>query len=316
MAITPEQANAVNPTPPNGSVKENTNPQSVTEYPKNYCTTTQCGHHFELNGSKNGERIRLLHCNGHFIDIDEKGDIYINANENIHAAAPGNMTVKVGDDVKKDKLTIHVVGNAHLQVEGDMHTEVWGDRYDKVDGKWEMRADNMLLISNNNVGISADNNLKLDAPNFSTKMSFGENDLEEGGEIVDTIKGNRVIEMTKPGGVFAIRSAGDLQILTAGCRYDKVERNYFTYVDGKMKTTVVGEDIDCEDNADDNTSGAWVEAPEDSPYGNPTAWEISAGESTRIAADKDVHISAQENMKIEAQGDKIEIQCDNGIYLN
>jgi len=315
MAITSDQAAAVNPTPPNGKETPNPNPQSKNEYPKNFAVVTQCGHAYELNGSKGGERIRLLHCSGHFIDMDEKGDIYLIANQNIHAQAPGNMTVKVGDDVKKDKLVVHVIGNAHFQVEGDMHTEVWGDRYDKVDGKWEVKADSLFLQASNNMAIAADNNLKMDAPNVSTKMSFGENDLEEGGEIIDTIKGNRVIEMTKPGGVFAIRSEGDLQILTKGCRYDKVERNFFTYVDGKMKTSVAGEDVDCEDNADDNTSGAWTEKPEDSPYGNPTSWEVSAAESTRISS-KDLHLTAEENMKIEAAGDKIEVVCDNGIYLN
>jgi hypothetical protein len=29
-----------------------------------------------------------------------------------------------------------------------------------------------------------------------------------------------------------------------------------------------------------------------------------------------MHLYATENMKVEAAGDKIEIVCDNGIYLN
>ena len=44
-----------------GSVTPNESPQTVTIYPKNYVTTTSCGHTIELDNSEDGERIRVIH---------------------------------------------------------------------------------------------------------------------------------------------------------------------------------------------------------------------------------------------------------------
>ena len=298
-----------------GSVEENQSPKIKVEYPKNFVFNTDCGHKIEMNGTEDGERIRLINCHGHFIDIDEDGHIYIMANEDIIARAPSNMGIKVGGDPKKDKLMIHVVGNAHFNIEGDMHTEVQGDRFDRVDGNWEMKCGKQMIVySDQNMALNAENTISLDANTINQKMSFGNNDLAEGGEIRDIIKGNRVISMTKEGGVFAILSEGDLQIRAKGCRYDTVGTNFFTNVEGKMKTSVVGDDFDCITGGVTD-GGSWTRKPTDSPYGNPTAWQVNAGEGARIVS-KDVHLYATENMKVEAAGDKIEIVCDNGIYLN
>ena len=298
-----------------GSVQENDTPKIPVEYPKGYVFNTQCGHKIEMNSTEGGERIRLMNCHGHFIDIDEDGHIYIMANEDIIARAPGNMAVKVGGDIKEDKLVIHVVGNAHMTVEGDMHTETRGNRYDKVDGTWEMKAGEvMFLQSDENIAVKAENRLELNANSINQKMTFAKNDLSEGGEIRDVIKGNRVIEMSKEGGVFAILSKGDLQIRAEGCRYDTVGTNYFTNVEGKMKTSVVGDDLDCITGGVTD-GGSWTRKPADSPYGNPTAWQVNAGEGARIVS-TDMHLNATENIKIQAAGDEVKIECDNGIYLN
>lgn len=297
-----------------GSVEENNSPKIKVEYPKNFVQATECGHKFEMNNTDKGQRIRLLNCQGHFIDIDEDGHIYIIANEDIIASAPGNMGIKVGGDIKNDKLVVHVIGNAHLQVEGDMHTEVYGDRYDKVDGLWQIRAGDMTINSDGNIGVNADDRLKVEANSIDQKMSFGNNDLAEGGEIYDEIKGNRVISMTKEGGVFAILSEGDLQLRAKGCRYDSVDKNFFTTVEGKMKTSVTGDDYECKVGGIDDP-GSWTTKPTDSPYGNPTAWQVNAGESARIVS-TDFHLYAAESVKMEAQGDEFRVNCDNGIYLN
>lgn len=298
-----------------GSVEENNSPKIKIEYPNMLPFTTKCGHKIEMNCTEGGERIRILNKLGHYIDIDEKGDIYIISNKDIIQQAPGNMGIKVGDDIKNDKLMIHVVGNTHITTEGNMHTETWGDRFDKVDGNWEMKCGGvMLLDSEQNIAIKAADQLKMDANSINQKMSFGENDLAEGGEIRDEIKGNRVISMTKEGGVFAILSKGDLQIRTEGCRYDTVGTNFFTNVDGKMKTSVVGDDLDCTVGGIED-GGSWTNKPADSPYGNPTAWQVNAGESARIVS-TDFHLKATESVKMEADGDEFRINCDNGIYLN
>ena len=172
----------------------------------------------------------------------------------------------------------------------------------------------MFLQSDENIAVKAENRLELNANSINQKMTFAKNDLSEGGEIRDVIKGNRVIEMSKEGGVFAILSKGDLQIRAEGCRYDTVGTNYFTNVEGKMKTSVVGDDLDCITGGVTD-GGSWTQKPADSPYGNPTAWQVNAGEGARIVS-TDMHLNATENIKIEAAGDEIKIECDNGIYLN
>ena len=298
-----------------GSVEENNSPKIKVEYPQMNPYVSKCGHKIEMNCTEGGERIRILNKLGHFIDIDEDGHIYIIANENIVAEAPSQMGIKVGNDIKNDRLQIHVVGNTHITTEGDMHTETWGNRFDKVDGNWEMKCGGvMLLDSEQNIAIQAADQLKMDANTINQKMSFGNNDLAEGGEIRDEIRGNRIISMTKEGGVFAILSKGDLQIRAEGCRYDTVGTNYFTNVEGKMKTSVVGDDLECITGGIED-GGSWTRVPADSPYGNPTAWQVNAGESARIVS-TDMHFKATENIKMEADGDEVKIVCDNGIYLN
>lgn len=299
-----------------GSVTENESPQTVTIYPKNYVTTTSCGHTIELDNSEDGERIRVIHGKtGNVVEMNEEGDTLIQCKKNLNLNSEETTTLKVGKDPKKDKLLIEVVGDCHLGVEGDLHTEVFGDRYDMVHGLWQQTAKGALMIKgSDDIGIQSDSELRMIANSVNTTATFTNTNIKKGGQVVEEIHGNRVIRMSKEGGTFAIESEGDLRFNVKGCRYDNIGRNYFTEVQGKIKIKAVGDDIDClQGGAPD---GMNVSKPGDSPYGTPTGWELSTGSTSVAIKTEDFYMAANGAAKMTAGGDEFKIECDNGIYLN
>lgn len=299
-----------------GSVTPNESPQTVTMYPKNFVTTTSCGHTIELDNSEDGERIRVIHGKtGNVVEMNEEGDTLIQCKKNLNLNSDETTTLKVGKDPKKDKLLIEVVGDVHLGVEGDLHTEVFGDRYDMVHGLWQQTAKGALMIKgSDDIGIQSDSELRLIANSVNTTATFTNTNIKKGGQVVEEIHGNRVIRMSKEGGTFAIESEGDLRFNVKGCRYDNIGRNYFTEVQGKIKIKAVGDDIDClQGGAPD---GMNVSKPGDSPYGNPTGWELDTGSTSVTIKTEDFYMAANGAAKMTAGGDEFKIECDNGIYLN
>lgn len=296
----------------------NANPQSRAKYPYNWVQTTACGHCIEMNGTEKSERIRILHKNGNFIDLDEKDDINIVSYGNNILLSDKNLIIKTGQNVKEDKLIIHVVGDAHLYVEGDMHTEVNGNKYDYVGKDYQLKVGgNAVFTVSDAFGINAKDEFRIDANAFNTKFTFSQNDAAKGGEIEDVINGNRVIRMSKEGGTFAIESEGDLRFNVKGCHYTVVGRNQFTEVTGVMKHTTYGEDLDCiAGGAPSDTYGdTWDNKPVDFA-GDPVSTQFSAAEGIRLITEKGLQMIAEKTMEIKANGDKLEIKCDNGIYLN
>ena len=299
-----------------GSVTPNESPQTVTIYPKNYVTTTSCGHTIELDNSEDGERIRVIHGKtGNVVEMNEEGDTLIQCKKNLNLNSEETTTLKVGKDLKKDKLLIEVVGDCHLGVEGDLHTEVFGDRYDMVHGLWQQTAKGALMIKgSDDIGIQSDSELRMIANSVNTTATFTNTNIKKGGQVVEEIHGNRVIRMSKEGGTFAIESEGDLRFNVKGCRYDNIGRNYFTEVQGKIKIKAVGDDIDClQGGAPD---GMDVSKPGDSPYGTPTGWELDTGSTSVTIKTEDFYMAANGAAKMTAGGDEFKIECDNGIYLN
>jgi hypothetical protein len=304
--------------PAKGIEIPNANPQSRAEYPYNWVQTTACGHCIELNGTDKSERIRILHKNGNFIDIDESQRINIVSNGDIISLSDKNLVIKTGSNIKEDKLIIHVVGDAHLYVEGDMHTEVDGNKYDYVAKDYQLKVGgNFLTTVSDAYGVTAKDEFRIDANSFNTKFTFSQNNAAKGGEIEDVINGNRVIRMSKEGGTFAIESEGDLRFNVKGCHYTVVGRNQFTEVAGVMKHTTYGEELDCiEGGAPSDTKGeTWKEKPVDYA-GDPVSTQFSAAEGIRFITEKGLQMIAEKTMEIKANGDSIDIICDNGIYLN
>ena len=121
-----------------GTNNPNTAPDTKIEYPLNWVQATSAGHMCEMNNTVDGEYIRLLNANGNFLNIDEKNNNNLVSYNDTYILSDHNLVIKVGTDVKTDRVVLQVIGDVNLYVEGDMHTEVEGDRYDQVNGNWEM----------------------------------------------------------------------------------------------------------------------------------------------------------------------------------
>ena len=255
-----------------GSSDENTNPQHITNYPKNWVTVTSAGHVLEFDNTEDGERIRLINGKtGSIIEMDEEEDTYIISARDLHLNSDATTTLKVGKNKKEDKLIIQVIGDAHLNVEGNLHTEVEGDRFDKVSGRYELKCGDIAIDSASGIGVNADNEIRFIANSINERCTFKRLDMAAGGQLTEVINGNRVIRMDKEGGTFALESAGDLRFNVDGCHYSSIGRNSFTEVQGKAKTTTHGNNIQCIEggapsNMDTSTSGG-------------VGWELQTGSS-------------------------------------
>ena len=292
-----------------GNEESNNNPQHITNYPKNWVTVTSAGHVLEFDNSKDGERIRLINGKtGSVFEMDELSDTYVISSRDLHLNSDKTTTLKVGKNKKEDKLIIQVIGDAHLNVEGNLHTEVEGNRYDRVDGEYQLKVGGTMMIdSTSNIGINADNELRVIANSINETCTFKRLNMDGGGQLTEVIKGNRVIRMDKEGGTFAIESAGDLRFNVKGCQYDNVGRNSFTEVQGKSKTVCHGNDIQCIEGG--QPSGM------DTSTSSQVGWELQTGSTDVKINTNDFVMSASNTANISAST-RIDIVCNNGIYLN
>ena len=292
-----------------GNEESNDNPQHITNYPKNWITVTSAGHVLEFDNSKDGERIRIINGKtGSLVEMDEEEDTYIISARDLHLNSDRTTTLKVGKNKKDDKLIIQVIGDAHLNVEGNLHTEVEGNRYDRVAGEYQLKVGGTMMIdSTSNIGINADNELRVIANSINERCTFKRLNMEGGGQLTEVIKGNRVIRMDKEGGTFALESAGDLRFNVKGCQYDNVGRNSFTEVQGKSKTVCHGNDIQCIEGG--QPSGM------DTSTSSQVGWELQTGSTDVKINTNDFVMSASNTANISAST-RIDIVCNNGIYLN
>ena len=291
-----------------GSSDENTNPQHITNYPKNWVTVTSAGHVLEFDNTEDGERIRLINGKtGSIIEMDEEEDTYIISARDLHLNSDATTTLKVGKNKKEDKLIIQVIGDAHLNVEGNLHTEVEGDRFDKVSGRYELKCGDIAIDSASGIGVNADNEIRFIANSINERCTFKRLDMAAGGQLTEVINGNRVIRMDKEGGTFALESAGDLRFNVKGCQYDNVGRNSFTEVQGSCKTVAHGKSIECiEGGAPDG-----MEVSKSSG----TGWELDTKGSDAKINTNDFTMSASGSANMSASSE-YRITCNNVIYLN
>ena len=217
-------------------------------YPRNYVQSTSAGHMFEMNNTKEGEYIRLLNANGNFLNLDEKNNNSLVSYNDTYILSDHNLVIRIGKDVKNDRMALHVIGDVNIYVEGDMHSEVEGDRFDRVNGNYQMQVGGVCTIqSDENLAIQAKNEMKLESNAYTNKTTFLENDLSEGGSVKENVKGNYEVKILKETSTFSINSDGDLRTKASGCRYEQVGGNLLSQVGGKVKTQVDGADISCID---------------------------------------------------------------------
>ena len=229
-----------------GSIINNLLPNIKIRYPRNWVETSSAGHVFERNNTKDGERIRLIHCLGNTIDMDEKQNTNIISYNDLIVLADRNVVIRCGEDPKTDKLCLQVVGDVNLYVEGDMHTEVEGNRYDMVNGNWQQECKGVYsMMADENMAIVSKNQMKLSSNSYENKTTFLFNDLSEGGSVKEDVKGNYEVRIQKVSSTFSVRSEGDIRTEANKCRYEKTDGNVIQQVGGKVKTNIDGGIFQC-----------------------------------------------------------------------
>ena len=229
-----------------GSILNNLLPNIKIRYPRNHVEISSAGHVFERNNTPEGERIRLIHCLGNTIDMDEKQNTNIVSYNDIIVLADRNVVIRCGEDPKTDKLCLQVVGDVNLYVEGDMHTEVEGNRYDMVNGNWQQECKGVYsMMADENMAIISKNQMKLKSNSYENKTTFLFNDLSEGGSVKEDVKGNYEVRIQKVSSTFSVRSDGDIRTEALKCRYEKTDGNVIQQVGGKVRTNIDGGSFAC-----------------------------------------------------------------------
>ena len=281
-----------------GTNDPNTAPNTKIEYPLNWVQATSAGHMFEMNNTEDGEYIRLLNANGNFLNIDEKNNNNLVSYNDTYILSDHNLVIKVGKDVKSDRMALHIIGDVNLYVEGDMHSEVEGDRFDRVNGNYQMQVGGVCTIqSDENLAIQAKNEMKLQSNAYTNQTTFLYNDLSRGGSVTEYVRGNYEVKILKETSTFSVNSDGDIRTRAAGCRYEKVDGNLLTNVGGKIKTQVDGGNVSC-------INGGAFDAMISSPDSN--AYKLNVSGTIDQQASGDVKINASGNVDIDG----------TEIYLN
>ena len=281
-----------------GSILNNLLPQIKIRYPRNWVEISSAGHVLERNNTKEGERFRLIHAKGNFIDMDEKKNTNIVSYNDLIVLADHNVVIRCGEDPKTDKLVLQVIGDVNLYVEGDMHTEVEGNRYDMVNGNWQQECKGVYsLIADENMAIISKNQMKLKSNSYENKTTFLLNDLSEGGSIKENVKGNYEVKIQKETATFSVRSEGDIRTEALKCRYEKTDGNVIQQVGGKIKTNIDGGSISC-------IAGGCFDGMADAPSSN--SYDITVSGVMNTSTSGNYVVAAGGNIDMDA----------SAIYLN
>ena len=281
-----------------GSILNNLLPQIKIRYPRNWVEVSSAGHVLERNNTKEGERFRLIHAKGNFIDMDEKKNTNIVSYNDMIVLADHNVVIRCGEDPKTDKLVLQVIGDVNMYVEGDMHTEVEGNRYDMVNGNWQQECKGVYsLIADENMVITSKNQMKLNSNSYENKTTFLLNDLSEGGSIKENVKGNYEVKIQKESATFSVRSEGDIRTEALKCRYEKTDGNVIQQVGGKIKTTIDGGSISC-------IAGGCFDGMASSPSSN--SYDITVSGVMKTSTSGNYVVEAGGNIDLDA----------SAIYLN
>ena len=108
------------------------------KFPHNMVMETKSGHVFELDDTKDAERVHLYHRMGTFIEMHPDGDIVIKsrksnyqitlADSNIYVAGDCNITVENNIHMKaKGNFCLEVGGNADFNIGGSLKMEAKGE---------------------------------------------------------------------------------------------------------------------------------------------------------------------------------------------
>jgi hypothetical protein len=232
------------------SIKKNQQEGQI-QYPYNKAKTFASGHKWEFNETEDNEYINLRHgTTGAYIKMFANGDIQIHTPvRDVNVIAARHINVKTGtrldsqDPSKNDRFVLNVTGNVHLDIEGDMHTNIKGNRYTTINGEDNLTIKGPALYNYSELGENITGDHKCEAGKSITTAANIQRDLKEGGLMRDSFAGTYIIEQTSPGGIFQLKSEGDMQIDVKGHLRTTVESNSINDITGKVEWNVGGKKV-------------------------------------------------------------------------
>ena len=117
-------------------------PTFAPQYPFNLALESESGHAFELDDTKDKERVHLAHKIGSFIEIDAKGN-------RIEKIVKNNYSLIMGTD--------------YIYVEGKCNITVMGDCNVKTSGKLNVEAKEINMATSGDIKIKAGGKLKMES---------------------------------------------------------------------------------------------------------------------------------------------------------
>jgi hypothetical protein len=105
------------------------------QYGKIRAYTWRSGHSVEIDETPGGERIRVIHPKGSYVEFQHTGDVIYRANNHSYEVVAGDKNLRV-----KGVCNIHVSGDANIKIDGNALTEIGGNQTTKIGGDWNVKV--------------------------------------------------------------------------------------------------------------------------------------------------------------------------------
>ena len=276
-----------------GTETSNNTPDNPIMWPHNFVQATSCGHFIEMNNTKDGQRVRLVHGKTrNYIDMDVKKNTQIKSHQDFIVRADRNGVFEFGKDPESDLMTLTVRGDLRIYVEGDTHYEVEGDFNHRVNGDYKLTVGgNLFNETKSNYSLKSEGGeVRIKSATYKNEGTFYSSHFKDIKQISDKF---HTIEQTSSTGTVYIRSVGNMVFDTQGTNYWATQGNEYHTVFGKFVENVFGNDK--EDLQGGNFVGA-VDAPQSYSYFITVTggMQTTATGAININADANVNITGAE----------------------
>ena len=227
-----------------GTETSNNTPDNPIMWPHNFVQATSCGHFIEINNTRNGQRVRLVHGKTrNYIDMDVKKNTQIKSHKDFIVRADRNGVFEFGKDPESDLMTLTVRGDLRIYVEGDTHYEVEGDFNHRVNGEYKLTVGgNIFQETKSNYSLKSEGGeVRIHSATYNNEGTFYNSHFKTIEQKTDKF---HTIEQTSSTGAIKIKTKGVMGFDTQGTKYDCVQGNEYHTVFGKVVMNVFANDAD------------------------------------------------------------------------
>ena len=223
-----------------GTETSNNTPDNPIMWPHNFVQATSCGHFIEMNNTRNGQRVRLVHGKTrNYIDMDVKKNTQIKSHKDFIVRADRNGVFEFGKDPESDLMTLTVRGDLRIYVEGDTHYEVEGDFNHRVNGDYKLTVGgNLFNETKSNYSLKSEGGeIRIKSATYKNEGTFYNSHFKTIEQKTDKF---HEITQTSGTGTIAVHSEGNTSYNTEGTRYEVTKGNQYNTMFGQVRDTVYG----------------------------------------------------------------------------